>query len=224
MWQEQCYKPVTILGIWDLHISLPDQEFQPLIKVQGVSSTFYRISLNSIIDCTSDLGLLNSLFKDSWVFANVALELPVKYLIYHVNPWPCKDVTNYVFLILLFVIFCAIEIAPAISQNCFGSSLYVPLKIGIFIASTTLNGGNGGGGGEGVGVWDAGGGGGGVDVWGILGIPCVINWTTLRSVVNTAPSLSLEGGSLSGLYSGFDPSFILKNLPLHVAPNIKVTT
>lgn len=64
---------------------------------------------------------------------------------------------------------------------------------------------------------------GGVDEWGILRIPFLINLTSLHAVVNTIPSSSLKGGSMIGLYSKIDPLFPLKNLPLCVSQNTKVT-
>ena len=76
----------------------------------------------------------------------------MEYLIYHVKARSCKAVTSCAFLILSFIIRCAIQTAPATNQNCSGSLVPVPLKIGIFITFSMLNGGNGGGGGEGVGV------------------------------------------------------------------------
>lgn len=134
--------------------------------------------------------------------------------------WSYKVVTNYTFFILSSVICCIVHTTFAINQNCFRSSLPIPLKIKIFIMFDMMNGG---GGGRSVdeGVCSGSGGGGGVDGWDILGIHWFINWTTLCGVVNIAPSSSLEGGLINGLYSGPDP-LLLKNLSLRVALNIKV--
>ena len=93
--------------------------------------------------------------------------------------------------------------------------------MGNFTVFAILNDG-GGGGGVGEGVWDRGKDGGGVGGWGIFGNPCLINWTMLYGEACAAPSSSLTGGSISGLYLGLVLLLSLNNFPLRVAPNIKV--
>ena len=57
-----------ILALWILHFNLWSHS-------KGVSPGFKVISLNPTIDCTSDLGLLNSLFSTVWISANLAFGL-----------------------------------------------------------------------------------------------------------------------------------------------------
>lgn len=178
------------------------------------------ISLNPITDCESYLKLLNSLFKVALVFASDVRGLLEKYFIYQVNVQSCRAVINSTFFIFSSVISCVVHTTFATYQNFFVSSLLMPLKIGSFIVFTMLNGG-GRGGGLGEGVCGGGGGGGGLDGICVRGKPSVINWKTLHSEAFTAPSSSLEGGLINGVYSRPDLSRSLKSLQLHVALNIK---
>ena len=62
-------------------------------------------------------------------------------------------------------------------------------------------------------------GGGGMD--GIHGKPSLINWKTLCGEACAAPSSSLTGGPINGLYSGHVLPLSLRSFPLRVSPNIK---
>lgn len=140
---------------------------------------------------------------------------------YNVSTWSHKALTNVYFFIWSYVIWWASHTTFVIKQNWFGSSFPKPLNTCSFTEFSILNSGGGrSGAGEGV----CGNGEDGVSVggWGIHGNPWFINWTKLCREAYASSSLSLRGGSISGLYSGpFSPLF-LKVFPLHIAKNIKV--
>lgn len=179
------------------------------------------ISLNPTTDCVSYLGLPNSLFNTIWLYTSESIKLPMQYLMYHVNEQHCREMNNCSFFIWSFVIFYAVHMNFKTNQNWSMSSFPNPLKTSNFIVFDILNNGRGASG-VGKGVCYGGEGGGGVGRWGIHRSHCLINWTMLYGEACAAPLSLLRGGSINRLYLGPVLPISLKNLPLPIAPNIKV--
>lgn len=221
MREDQSHKLFTVLPIHKIHVSLENLTFQSLIQLPGCLSRLHHDFFESN-DCFHfRLRPTEFLIQRSLNVCQCSCSLVVQYLTYHVSMWSCKLVTNVAFSIWSPVMFLACHTTFSTNQNWSKSSFPKPLKMGNFIVFTILNGGTGGGD-MGEGVCYGGDDGGGVGEWGIRGNPCLINWTTLCVKDFVAPSSSLRGGSINGLYSWPILLLSLNNFPLCIAPIIRV--
>lgn len=181
------------------------------------------ISLNSMIDCVSEFGLLNSLFSVAWISVILAFGWSLDCLMYHVNAGSCNVLTSATFLILSSAVPCASHTALTMKRNWYGSSFPTPLNTSSLIALTILNYGGGrrevgGDGGEEGEIGDGMGGG------GKRGMCCLIRLITLlRETFASSSSLSYEG-EVKGLVSNSSLLPLLYIFPLHVIPNINLFT
>ena len=163
------------------------------------------ISLNPMIDCASDFGLLNYLFNAAWISATLAFRLSLECLIYQVNEWSCRALTSVGFFILSFVTPCASHTALTTNQNWCGSSFPNPLNTYNFIVLAILTRGGGGGGmGE-----DGGEAGGGVGRRVMHGNLYLIKLIALLGETFTSSSSSPHRRESKGLVSSFVPPLFL---------------
>lgn len=119
---------------------------------QGVSLGSIVISLNPIIDCVSDFGLLNYLFSTTWIYVIRTFGLSLECLMYHVSARYCKALTIVSFFMLSSVTPCASHVPFTMNQNWSGSSFHTPLNT-VILLHRILNcvgcrGGVGGDGGD----------------------------------------------------------------------------
>lgn len=166
------------------------------------------MSLNLIIDCYSNFGLLNSLFTAAWIYVIPAFGLSLECLMYDVSVQSYKALTSVSFLILSFMTPCASHTTSTRSQNWFGSSFPTPLNTENFIALTILNCG-GGRGDVGKDGGEDGETSGGVDGGGMCIFCCLIMLITLLSETFASSSSLSHGGEIKGVVSNYSlPSFL----------------
>jgi len=84
---------------------------------QGVSPSSTMISLNLMIDCTYEFGLLNSLFSAIWISVTPAFRLSLECLIYQVSARSCRALTSVTFFILSSITPCTSHMALITNQN-----------------------------------------------------------------------------------------------------------
>ncbi len=121
---------------WIVHFSLWSNS-------HGVSPGSIVISLNPMIDCSYDFGLLNSLFSTTWISAIPAFRLSLEWLMYQVSMRSCGVLTNVAFFILSSVTPCASHKTFITNQNWSRYSFPTPLNTGSFIALAILLRGGG---------------------------------------------------------------------------------
>ena len=188
-----CASINVILALWIVLFSLWS-------KSQGVSPGSIVISLNSMIDCVSDFGLLNSLFNAAWISMIPMFRWSLECLIYHVNTRSYNVLTNVAFLILSSMTPCTSHTELTTNQNWSESSFPTPLNTGILIALAILHcgGGKGGVGGDGGEEGEMGGsvGGGGKSK-----VCCLIRLTVLLGETFASCSLLSCEGEIKGLFS-----------------------
>ena len=115
-----------------------------------------------MIDCASNLGLLNSLFSIASISATLTFRLSLEYLIYQVNVQSYKVLTSVTLFIWSSVTPCASHTTLTMNQNWSRSPFPKPLNTGNFSVLAILNRSGGG-----VGMGEDGGDGG--EVGGGLG-------------------------------------------------------
>ena len=139
VWCQRRHKPHVVLCIRQRHISLADRTFNLWSRSQGFSPRSIAISLNPIIDCISDFGLLNSLFNALWTSTILAFGWSFECLIYQVSARSYSALTNVAFLMLSSVTPCASHTALTTNQNWSGSLFPTPLNTGNLISFSMLN-------------------------------------------------------------------------------------
>ena len=188
------------MSIYQAHVVFMNHSLQSLIQLLGVLPRSIMISLNPIINCVSNFGLLNSLFSAAWISVILAFGLSLEFLMVNVSAWSCGTLTSVAFFMLSSMTPCASHTTFTTNQNWFGSSFPTPLNTRNFIALTIWNYGGGGGGVGGDGG-DAGETDDGVGGDGMHGIPYLIKLIALLGNTFMSSSSLSRRGEIKGLFS-----------------------